>query len=601
MAVVTSSSTQWRLFGVAWLVIAVAAVALGGEVARRDGKESVRRQATTASALHAAVLRSELERHRSLPTVLAQDPDLVAMLSRRDAASADRLNRKYEGLARDVRAAAIYALDANGLTVAASNWQLPTSFIGSSYRFRPYYHEAMRDGQASFFALGTVSGRPGLYLSRRVDDPAGRPLGVIVAKVEFDALEADWRASGEPTYVTDSDGVVLITTVPGWRFHTTEPLTADRRRRLAADQTAGATVPVPLPFEVGADGLVRIQADVPAGLYAEATDPIADTGWRLNLLVPAGETISRGVMMARLLALLSIALLATLSGIVLRRRQRAAARAVEAERDRLELEHRIDLRTSELRATNDLLSHEIDERRRLETIRQDLQDELIQANKLATLGQIAAGVAHEINQPIAAIRTHADSASLHLKRNDGEAAQRSLASIDGLTQRVGAITDELRAFSRKTRSETVAVGVNAAVDGALLLVGGRLREKGVTLEWNAAPAALAVLAERNRLEQVMLNLLQNAMEALDGVAAPVIGIGVDVKGRTVSIHVTDNGPGVSATVRQRLFTPFTTDKSDGLGLGLVISRDIVAGFGGELTLEPTLSGTRFVIRLAKAR
>ena len=358
---------------------------------------------------------------------------------------------------------------------------------------------------------------------------------------------------------------------------------------------------MPLPFEVGEDGLVRIQADVPADLYAGAMDPIADTGWRLNLLVPAGETISRGVMMARLLALLSIALLATLSGIVLRRRQRAAARAVEAERDRLELEHRIDLRTSELRATNDLLNHEIDERRRLETIRQDLQDELIQANKLATLGQIAAGVAHEINQPIAAIRTHADSASLHLKRNDGEAAQRSLASIDGLTQRVGAITDELRAFSRKTRSETVAVGVNAAVDGALLLVGGRLREKGVTLEWNAAPAALAVLAERNRLEQVMLNLLQNAMEALDGVAAPVIGIGVDVKGRTVSIHVTDNGPGVSATVRQRLFTPFTTDKSDGLGLGLVISRDIVAGFGGELTLEPTASGTRFVIRLAKAR
>ena len=167
MAVVTSSSTQWRLFGVAWLAIAVAAVALGGEIARRDGKESVRRQAATASALHAAVLRSELERHRSLPTVLAQDPDLVAMLSRRDAVGADRLNRKYEGLARDVRAAAIYALDANGLTVAASNWQLPTSFIGSSYRFRPYYHEAMRDGQASFFALGTVSGRPGLYLSRR--------------------------------------------------------------------------------------------------------------------------------------------------------------------------------------------------------------------------------------------------------------------------------------------------------------------------------------------------------------------------------------------------------------------------------------------------
>lgn len=597
----TSNSTQWRLFGVAWLIIAVLAVALGGAVASRDGQAAARRQAATASALHAAVLRSELERHRSLPTVLAQDPDLAALLSRSDGAGAERLNEKYENLARDVRAAAIYALDADGLTVAASNWRLPTSFVGSSYRFRPYYSDAMRDGQASFFALGTVSGRPGLYLSRRVDGPTGKPLGVIVAKVEFDALEADWRASGEPTYVTDSDGVVLITTVPGWRFHTTGSLTADDRQRLAADQTAGATVPVPLPFNATADRLVRIQTDVPDDLYALASDPIPNVGWRLNLLAPAGEAVSRAVAMARLLALLSVALLATLTGIVLRWRQRAAARAIEAEQARLELEHRIDLRTAELRATNDLLNREIDERQRLESIRQDLQDELIQANKLATLGQIAAGVAHEINQPIAAIRTHADSASLHLKRNDGESAQRSLASIDGLTQKVGAITDELRAFSRKTRSGTVAVGVNAAIDGALLLVGARLREKGVALEWHPAPASLAVLAERNRLEQVMLNLLQNAVEALDGVAAPVIAVGVDVKGRGVSIHVTDNGPGVSDAVRRRLFTPFTTDKRDGLGLGLVISRDIVAGFGGELVLEPTTSGTRFVIRLARAR
>jgi two-component system C4-dicarboxylate transport sensor histidine kinase DctB len=601
MTLTPSSSTQWRLFGAAWLTVAVVAVMLSGEVARRDAQGAAGRQATTASALHAAVLRSELERHRSLPMVLAQDPDLVALLSRPGEARAARLNGKFEALAREVRAAAIYALDADGLTVAASNWRLPTSFVGSSYRFRPYYYEAMRDGQATFFALGTVSGRPGLYLARRVDDPTGRPLGVIVAKVEFDALESEWRASGEPTYVTDGDGVVLITTVPRWRFHTVRPLAAERRQRLVADQTAGTTVPTPLPFDATAGSLIRIATDVPDDLYALASDPIPDVGWQVNLLSPAGAAVSRAIATARLLALLSVALLATLTGIVLRRRQRAAARAVEAERARIDLEHRIDLRTAELRATNDLLNHEIDERRRLESIRQDLQDELIQANKLATLGQIAAGVAHEINQPIAAIRTHADSAALHLQRNDGPAAQRSLASIDGLTQRVGAITDELRAFSRKTRSETVAVGVNAAIDGALLLVGARIREKGVVLDWTPAPAGLAVLAERNRLEQVMLNLLQNAIEALDGVAAPVITVGVAVKGKRVSIHVTDNGPGMAPAVRERLFTPFTTDKRDGLGLGLVISRDIVAGFGGELALEPTDSGTRFVIRLAKAR
>lgn len=595
-----SHPTQWRLFATAWSLVALLVVVTSGEVARRDARESAEHQAATASTLHAAVLRSELERHRSLPMVLAQNPDLAAVLSRPDAAGAVRLSRKFETLARDVRAAAIYALDAEGRTLAASNWRLPTSFVGSSYRFRPYYYEAMRDGQATFFALGTVSGRPGLYLSRRVDDPSGRPLGVIVAKVEFDALEADWRASGEPTYVTDADGVVVITTVPAWRFHTTQPLSDDLRRRLAQTQTAGSTVPGPLPFNAMGAGLVRISSDIPEGLYAAASDPIPDIGWRVNLLAPSGDAISRAVASARWLGAMTVALLAALTGILLRRRQRANTMAGEAEQARIELERQIDLRTTELRSANDQLNHEIDERRRLETVRQDLQDELIQANKLATLGQIAAGVAHEINQPVAAIRTHADSASVQLRREDTEGALRSLANIDRLTERVGVITDELRAFSRKTRSGTVAVGVDSAIDGALLLVAGRLREKGIRLERRPAPAGVAVKAERNRLEQVVLNLLQNAIEALDGVHGPVIELGVRVKGRQAIIQVSDNGPGVTPAVRARLFTPFTTDKPDGLGLGLVISRDIVAGFGGELVLAPSSSGARFSIRLAKA-
>jgi two-component system C4-dicarboxylate transport sensor histidine kinase DctB len=601
MRLMTSPADQWRLFAAAWLVVAVLVVTAGGEFARRDAQATATRQAITASALHAAVLRSELERHESLPRVLSQDPDLARLLAAPDGAAADRLNRKFETLATDVRAAAIYALDANGRTLAASNWRLPTSFVGSDYQFRPYYYRAMRDGQASFFALGTVSGRPGLYLSRRVDDASDQPLGVIVAKVEFDALEADWRASGEPTYVTDADGVVVVTTVPAWRFRTEEPLSADLRRRLAATQAAGPVTPGVLPFDADDRPMVRISSDVSPDLYAVASDAIADMGWRLTLLAPAGEAVSRAVAGARWLAFVSVGLLAALTGILLRRRQRAAARATEAEQARIELEHQIDLRTSELRATNDLLNTEIDERRRLETIRQDLQDDLIQANKLATLGQIAAGVAHEINQPIAAIRTHADSASVLLRRDDSAGALRSLGNIDHLTERVGVITDELRAFARKTRSETVAVPVDGAIDGALLLVAGRLREKGIELERAPLPAGLSVKAERNRLEQVVLNLLQNAIEALEGIADPRITLGVRIDDDHVSLHVADNGPGVAADVRERLFTPFTTSKRDGMGLGLVISRDIVAAFGGELSLEPSSQGARFAIRLARAR
>lgn len=594
-------AAQWRIFAGVWMVLAVVSVLVAGETARRDAEASALRQAATAGALHAAVLRSELERHRSLPLVLAQDPDLLTLLESPDRGDIDRLNRKFERLAQESRAAAIYALDAGGVALAASNWREPTSFVGSDYRFRPYHFEAMRDGQAAFFALGTVSGRPGLYLSRRVDDAAGRPLGVIVAKVEFDGLEAEWRKSLEPTWVTDANGVVLITTVPEWRFRTTKPLSPDERRRLAAEQTAGAALLTDLPFEVGPSELVRVDANIPPGLYASATDQLPDIGWTVHLLSPAGDPIARAVAVSRMLALLSVALLAGLSGVLLRRRQRAAARAVEHEAARVDLERRIDARTAELRAANTRLNHEIEERRRAEKSRQNLQDDLIQANKLATLGQIAAGVAHEINQPIAAIRTHADTAGLYLEADDGAAARRSLDSIAGLTERVGAITDELRAFSRKTRSETVAVSVESAIEGALLLVGARIRERGVALVRNPAPPELAVMAERNRLEQVLLNLLQNAVEALRETPEPSITLDVAAKGRRVTIRISDNGPGVAPEVRERLFTPFTTDKRDGVGLGLVISRDIVAGFGGELSLEPTPRGAAFVIRLEKAR
>ncbi|MFN3559720.1 MAG: ATP-binding protein [Brevundimonas sp.] len=600
-----SAQGQWRVFAVFWLIIAVAAVVIAGEITRRDARADALRQAATATALHAAVLRSELERHRSLPLVLAQDPDLQALLTDPDPAAVDRLNRKLDGLARETRAAVIYVLDTRGVALAASNWNQPISFVGSDYRFRPYYSEALRDGQASFFALGTVSGRPGLYLSRRISGPDGRALGVIVAKVEFDALESDWRTSGEPTYVTDGDGVVLITTVSNWRFHTTGALRPDRRQRLAVDQTAGRADLSALPFEALQPGLIRLSRDVPPDLYARASAPIPEIGWQLHLLSPAGTGMARAIMAARVLALLSVALLAGVTGVLLRRRQRARTRAAEDEAARVDLERQVDARTAELRQANDRLSLEIDERRRLEKGRQDLQDELIQANKLATLGQIAAGVAHEINQPLAAIRTHADTASVYLDRQDAGAAARSLTRIGELTQRVGAITDELRAFSRKTRSGTVAVGVDAAIDGALLLVGARLREQGITLKRTRGPEGLEVLAERNRLEQVVLNLLQNAIEALDGVSAPVIDISVTVRGGKVTVRVADTGPGVSAEVLDRLFTPFTTDKRDGLGLGLVISRDIVAGFGGELSHAPSTArsgdGAVFKIVLAKAK
>lgn len=583
-----------------WIVVAGLAVLASGEWARRDTHDLAVRQASISATLHASLLRSELERHRSLPTVLSQDADLVAALAAPAGTAAERLNAKLEGLSTETRAAAIYLLDARGIAVAASNWREPTSFVGSDYRFRPYFRGALEAGEASFFALGTVSGRPGLYLAKRLVDVGGRPLGVIVAKVEFDDLEAEWRGSGKPTYVTDGNGVVLLTTVPQWRFRAASPLDSSQRRRLSETQTSGAASLADLPFTAGTSDLVRIDNDLKPDLYARASEPIADLGWSVNLLSPVGAQTTRAIFTARTLAFLSVALLAGLSGILLRRRQRVQLREIEARRARIQLEQQIDSRTAELRDANSLLNREINERQRLEKSRQLLQDELIQANKLATLGQIAAGVAHEVNQPLAAIRMHADSAGLYLERADNAALGRSLTTISDLTVRIGTITDELRAFSRKTRSEAVAVEVTKALDGALLLAGPRLRERQIRMVRSPLSPGISVRAERYRLEQVLLNLIQNAAEALNGTAEPQITVTVVAEDERVIVRVSDNGPGVSAEIGERLFTPFTTDKPDGMGLGLVISRDIVVGFGGDLRLEPSATGATFSIVLPRA-
>jgi len=590
------------LFGI-WLVLGLAAVWIAGEIARRDAEADLVRQARASADLHAAVLRSELEKHRSLPLVLSQDLSVAAMLSSGTPASGNRVSERLEGLAEQTRAAAIYVLDNRGVARAASNWRQPTSFVGSDYSFRPYFTQAIRDGGAEFFALGTVSGRPGLYLSQRIG-PAGRPLGVVVVKVEFDALEADWRSTAEPAFVTDDRGVVLVTSVPDWRFRRSRPLTEAERRSIQLDQTLSRQALEPLPVEIFGDalpGTVRAVVDGVETDWALARIPTETPGWTLTLLSPVGPAIVANVASARAVAGLLATLLMVGAGVLLRRRQQAETRALAEEAARAELERRIEERTRELRSANDQLSEQIEERRRAEASREVLREELVQANKLATLGQIAAGVAHEINQPVAAIRTHAETATAYLDRENGEGARRSLGHVASLTERIGAITDELRAFSRKSNQGVSVVDPDAALDGALLLLGGALRERRIRLIRKGLAGA-RVAAETIRLEQVMVNLMQNAMEAMTdaGTAGPELTVTVARRGRRIEIAIADNGPGIDPAVADALFTPFVTTKTRGLGLGLVICRDIVAGFGGALNLRPGKSGTCFVISLKAA-
>jgi len=594
---------RWAAYFAVSVIILAAVVGFAGAVAERRAETDLARQAQASATLHAAVLRSELAKHRSLPFVLAQDPDVAETLRSADPRGIDALNRKLETLSGGTRAAVIYVLNAKGMTIAASNWREPTSFVGSDYSFRPYFKEASAKGVAELFALGTVSRRPGLFMSRRVEGREGM-LGVVVVKVEFEALEAEW-SSAEPAFVADPRGVILVTSIPAWRFSTLTRLPHAEQAQLRTEHRFGdapfavlkaAPAPVaghpPVLTTAAAEGETRFMA---------ASADLGAAGWTVFTFTPVGETLRAAVAGARAIALLVGLVVCGVAFAILRWRGQASLRAARQEAARLELEARVAERTTELRETNRRLVVEIEERRRAEAHVHLMQDELVQSNKLATLGQIAAGVAHEINQPVAAIRAYADNAAAFLDRADEKTAKANLGLIAGLTERIGLITDELRAFARKSSAPAAPVTVRDAVDGALLLVGPRVRQQNVRVIRDEADEAARVMAERFRLEQVLVNLLQNALEALEDTADPEIRVQVGVKRSQVRIVVADNGPGVTPEAAKSLFTPFATTKPRGLGLGLVISRDIIAEFRGELSLEPAPGGARFVMSLPKAR
>lgn len=571
----------------------VAMVALGASRwARGQAVAATDAAAAELARANAGLLTSELQKFRLLPLVLTEYPDVPALLEAPSDAVAARVNARLELLAQRTDAAAIYVIDAQGKTVAASNHRLPTSFVGQNYGFRPYFRDAIRTGSAELFALGTISGVPGLYLAQRVGT-AARPRGVIVVKIEFERVQSAWAAQQGTTIVTDRHGVVIVTGRPDWRFRTLAPLSAASRQAIRTTRQYGDLPLTPLPLTI--DGLTAREGEsADDSRIAVVAAPLA--GARLHVLMPLRPALASANANARLVTLAAFALIVGALLLLWRARERqhlqAAARAA--------LETQVAERTAELRDANQQLEAESAERARADRRYRAAREELAQASRLGSLGQITAGVAHEINQPVAAIRSFADNALQFLARNDTGRVADNLTRISDLTQRIGTITGELRAFARKRTPEIGAVRVGDAVDSALLLIGDRVRAAGVILERRGAQD-LKVVADRVRLEQILINLIQNALDALAGCPTPRIRIAVEVTSSGARIDVADNGPGVSEELADQIFTPFVTGREEGLGLGLAIARNIAREFGGDLVLTETgLGGACFRLELRTA-
>ncbi|MGQ3213546.1 sensor histidine kinase [Shinella sp.] len=590
---------QWIVFALALLSIAIAALYAAGIYGRSAALSALEEQGHADAGLKVALLRAVLERPRALPFLLSRDRDVTEALAGPDPARRAFLDRKLEELVAGTSAAVIYVIDTKGVAISASNWREPTSFVGNDYSFRAYFSRAMKDGTAEHFALGSVSKRPGLYISHRIG-PAAAPLGVVVVKMEFDQLERDWHETQRPSYIVDADHVVLITSIPSWRFMTTEPLPAENLAAIRESLQFGEAPLTPLPFERTADGLLRaVQPGGGAETYLRITAPVVSTPWQFEYLVPVAGTVATGMREAQLLALIAIGAITIAAAIWLRRRQTSLANAARDQAARDELERRVVERTMDLSLARDRLQVEIAEHRETETKLQSVQQDLVQANRLAILGQVAAGVAHEINQPLATIRAYADNSKVFLARSRPEPVLENLGLIADLTDRIATITEDLKALARKGRSGEEPVVLQEVIDGAIMLLRSRFTGRLERLIIAPMPQDLAVLGNRLRLEQVFINLFQNALEAVADRADGRVDVSIAVTDGDVAISVADNGPGISSAILGSLFEPFNTSKEKGLGLGLVIAKDIVSDYGGRLEVETDAGGACFRVHLRK--
>ncbi|RZT42943.1 sensor histidine kinase [Cupriavidus agavae] len=593
------ATSPWRRIVpfVALLALAILVTGAGWLGYRYTYDAALARQAERGQVqmrLYAQALESELARYDYVPSLLSLDARIDALL--RQPAAPGRVAQANDYLAAlNGRAGTrvVYVLDARGKVLATSNHQRPDSYLGEDLSFRPYFRAAIEGQLGRFYGVGTTRSESGYYLSAPLGD-RDKPLGVAVVKIGLEPLENRWQGNDSQMLLADENGVVILASDPSWKLAALRPLSPEQRQtldrslqynRAPLPQLALSMVrPLANGPAQGGDALVRLRQGPPMLAQHLA---LPGTDWDLTLLTNTSQ--------ARVAALNSAALAGVLAAFVLllgaawnvRRRiasERLAARAA-LEAANSELERKVAERTADLSASNHLLQAEVAERTRTEAYLRQAQDGLTQAGKLAAVGQMSAGIAHELNQPLAALRTLSGNTGKFLARGDYDTAQQNLEKIIGLVERMGRITGALRSFARNPAAgQGHAARLADAVDNALFLLDTRVAAVAPRIEREIAPH-LVVACDPNRLEQVLVNLIGNALDAIRNQPAPLLALHAYEAGGMVHLTVRDNGPGLSEAAFARLFEPFFTTKpaGEGLGLGLTLSAGILNENGGNLT------------------
>lgn len=559
---------------VAWLAVLLTALVLLTVyyVVQRNAVEQLRNTAGYHMGRLNVGIDAALEKHEYLPGLLAQDELLQKFMNGDSELSAQQMSARLKKMSGIARTLDIYVMNADGVTLVSSNWDKSYSFVGQNYAFRPYFSQAMNTGGGRYFALGTNSEERGYYFSARITNDEGKPLGVVVAKIGVGQLEAEWRNEAVDFMVTDEYGIIFMASRADWRL--SEPklrdktirslraLSQEERREIQAGRRYSTRIPEALqeftlqPLD---ETYAKARVNGQDYLLLKTTQSY---GWDLYVLAE-WQHVTRSVRLALGLTTLLLALIGLLIFLLWKNQQQRR----RYEQQVLEgLETKVEERTRELRRT---------------------QEELVQAAKMAALGQLSAAITHEINNPLSAIRTYADNARQFLQIGRTDMAEANLQEISGLTERMATITRQLKTFSRKSQGRFERCDLNQALDSAVLIVESKLSQNAVVLDQQADPAARWVQADLVWLEQIMVNLISNAIDAISEREDGRIWLSTEFAGDAVYVHVADNGAGISVEDMHHVFEAFFTTKSigQGLGLGLSISYRLAQDMNGELTVS----------------
>ena len=515
-------------------------------------------RAELRQTLYAGNLISELQRNSVVPLLLAREPSLISSLATSDFSQSSQQLHYYVD---EIGSANLMLLDASGRVVAATD----RNTISSNHKNDPYFVDALRSDATVFTTFQNDVGAFVFNYSRRVEID-GTLAGVIVVEANLKKFEQSWSGVLDAVMVSDSSGQIILATTPIWRGHNEEEALGLSSVPNAISQALRNTVdwpPNPADTYIDGQAFMRVQ------------NRIGFQGWTMTLFAPYASVRERvnGVLALEIMA---FAIILAVAFYFTGRRARARSVAYQQE-------------SADLRRLNDALQREIAEREKAERHLDMAEQTLAQSSKLAALGEMSASVSHELNQPLAAMKTYLAGARLLLQRKRPEEALSSFQRVDDLIDRMGSITRQLKSYARKGGDAFEPIDLREAFSSALSMMEPQLRRREVQIDNTMPRQPVVVLADRVRLEQVIINLLRNALDATKTVSEPVVEILVS-GGQSALLSVRDNGGGIDDL--DSLFEPFYTTKApgDGVGLGLAISSGIVNDFGGRLTARNSEAG-----------